>query len=195
MPDDAVPRCDWAGPHADAAMRAYHDREWGTPQHDDCALFELLSLEGAQAGLSWRTVLGKREAYRRAFHGFSIAACAAMEDGELECLRADPGLIRNRLKLVSVRGNARAALEAIGDAGSLDAFLWQFVDGRPLRNRWREPGEVPASTERSARMSRELHRRGFRFVGPTICYAFMQATGMVDDHLVGCFRHACRVNE
>lgn len=171
-------------------MRAYHDLEWGAPQHDDRALFELLCLEGAQAGLSWRTVLEKRDAYRRAFHRFDIAACAAMRDDELETLRADPGLIRNRLKILSVRGNACAVLEVIGASGSLAAFLWQFVDdGRPLRNRWRAAAEVPASTRASERMSQALRRRGFRFVGPTICYAFMQASGMVDDHLVHCFRH------
>lgn len=189
MHDDGTPRCDWAGPQAGAAMRAYHDAEWGVPQHGDRALFELLCLEGAQAGLSWRTVLEKREAYRRAFHGFDIVACAAMGEEELATLRTDPGLIRNRLKIASVRDNARAALEVIGACGSLDAFLWDFVDGRPQRNRWRTAAEVPASTPVAARMSRALRQRGFRFVGPTICYAFMQAGGMVDDHLLHCFRH------
>ena len=187
--DDGLPRCPWAGPGTGAAMRAYHDEEWGVPLRDDRALFELLSLEGAQAGLSWRTVLERREAYRRAFRQFDIATCAALSDGELERLRADPGLIRNRLKILSVRGNARAALEVIDTAGSLAAFLWAFVDDRPVRNRWRSIAEVPASTPASRRMSEALRRRGFRFVGPTICYAFMQASGMVDDHLVHCFRH------
>jgi DNA-3-methyladenine glycosylase I len=159
------------------------------PLHEDRRLFEFLCLEGAQAGLSWRTVLDKRDNYRRAFHDFDIAACAALTDAQLDSLLADPGVIRNRLKIASVRGNARAALEAMGQTGSLDAFLWQFVDGTPVRNAWRSSAEVPATTPTSDRMSRELRRRGFRFVGSTICYAFMQATGMVDDHLASCFRH------
>ena len=189
MHDDGRTRCSWAGPQAGAAMRAYHDREWGTPQHDDRALFELLCLEGAQAGLSWRTVLDKRDNYRRAFAGFDIAHCAQLTDRRIETLLGDAGLIRNRLKITSVRDNARAALAAIETHGSLDAFLWAFVDGAPIRNAWRQPADVPATTPLSDRMSKELRRRGFRFVGSTICYAFMQATGMVDDHLVDCFRH------
>ena len=133
-------------------------------------------------------MLDKRARYREVFHGFDIERCARLTDRRLEQLLADPGLIRNRLKLASVRGNARAALAVIGEAGSLDAYLWSFVDGRPVRNRWRTAAEVPASTPTSDRMSKDLRRRGFRFVGSTICYAFMQATGMVDDHLVGCYR-------
>lgn len=187
--DDGRTRCSWAGPATDTAMRDYHDREWGVPQHDDRALFELLCLEGAQAGLSWRTVLSKRAHYRRVFADFDIAHCAALSDRRIEALRGDAGLIRNRLKLASVRANAQAALAAIAEFGRLDAFLWSFVGGTPLRNAWRVPAEVPATTPESQRMSRELRRRGFRFVGPTICYAFMQASGMVDDHLVDCFRH------
>lgn len=183
-------RCQWA---ADGElMQAYHDTEWGVPLHDDRTLFEFLCLEGAQAGLSWRTVLHKRDHYRRAFHDFDIASVAAMKDRELEKCLLDPGLIRNRLKITSVRDNAKAALEAIDEHGSLDTYLWSFVDGKPVRNAWRTRAEVPASTPVSDRMSKALKKRGFRFVGTTICYAFMQATGMVNDHLVECFRHkAC----
>ena len=183
---DAV-RCPWAGD--EAQMQRYHDTEWGVPLHGDRALFEFLVLEGAQAGLSWRTVLAKRENYRRAFAGFDIAACAALGDAAIEALLGDAGLIRNRQKLFAVRDNARAALEVIAEQGSLDAWLWSLAGGEPRVNSWRTSNEVPASTEVSERMSKTLRKRGFRFVGPTICYAFMQATGMVDDHLVGCFRH------
>ena len=181
-------RCHWAA-NGDPLMRDYHDTEWGVPLHDDRALFEFLCLEGAQAGLSWRTVLAKRDNYRKAFHHFEIARVAAMTDRELEKLLLDPGIIRNRLKVSAARDNASVALDAIAEFGSLDVYLWSFVDGKPLRNRWRSQGEVPASTALSDRMSKALKKRGFRFVGTTICYAFMQATGMVDDHLVGCFRH------
>jgi len=170
-------------------MCHYHDTEWGTPLHDDRALFEFLCLEGAQAGLSWRTVLAKRENYRKAFHNFEIARVAAMKDRELEKLLLDPGIIRNRLKVTATRDNAKVALEVIEEFGSLDVYLWSFVDGKPLVNRWRDKSEVPASTELSDRMSKALKKRGFRFVGTTICYSLLQATGMVNDHLVGCFRH------
>jgi DNA-3-methyladenine glycosylase I len=170
-------------------MRAYHDTEWGVPLHEDRALFEFLCLEGAQAGLSWRTVLDKRENYRRAFGDFDIARCAKLTDKRIETLLGDAGLIRNRMKITSVRDNARAALAVIGEHGSLDAYLWSFVDGEPIQNAWKRSGDVPATTPVSDRMSKALFRRGFRFIGTTICYAFMQATGMVDDHLVGCFRH------
>ncbi|EIL99866.1 DNA-3-methyladenine glycosylase I [Rhodanobacter denitrificans] len=183
-----LPRCHWAAGN-DPLMRDYHDTEWGTPLHDDRALFEFLCLEGAQAGLSWRTVLAKRENYRKAFHDFEIARVAAMSDRELEKRLLDPGIIRNRLKVLSTRANALAAMEAIDEFGSLDVYLWSFVDGTPLRNRWRRPAEVPASTALSDRMSKALKKRGFRFVGSTICYSLLQATGMIDDHLVGCFRH------
>jgi DNA-3-methyladenine glycosylase I len=185
--NDARQRCFWASAE-DLAMCAYHDSEWGVPLHDDTKLFEFLVLEGAQAGLSWRTVLNKRDAYRRAFHGFDIARVARMTDAALEKLLQNPGLIRNRLKIVSARANAQAALRAIDEFGSLDDYLWSFVDGKPRRNRPRGRGDVPATTEISDRMSRELRKRGFNFVGSTICYAFMQATGMVNDHLVNCFR-------
>ena len=189
-PDDGRIRCGWAsGASADLLYRDYHDNEWGKPLHDDRGLFEFLVLEGAQAGLSWRTVLGKRENYRRAFHGWDIGRVAAMGDDELEALLADPGLIRNRMKIHSARDNARAALDMIAACGSLDAGLWAFVDGQPLLNHWTSPARVPATTAVSERMSKSLRKLGFRFVGPTICYAFLQATGMVNDHLTTCFRH------
>jgi DNA-3-methyladenine glycosylase I len=184
-------RCHWAT-GSDPLMRDYHDTEWGVPQHDDRALFEFLCLEGAQAGLSWRTVLNKRENYRKAFHRFEVARVAAMTDRELEQLLLDPGIIRNRLKVSSTRDNAIAALDVIDEFGSLDAYLWSFVDGRPLVNRWRNQAEVPASTELSDRMSKALKKRGFRFVGTTICYSLLQATGMINDHLAGCFRYKMR---
>ncbi|HSN01220.1 MAG TPA: DNA-3-methyladenine glycosylase I [Rudaea sp.] len=181
-------RCHWAAGD-DAAMRAYHDSEWGVPSHDDTRLFEFLVLEGAQAGLSWSTVLNKRAAYRRVFHGFDIACVARMSDAALEKLLLDPAIIRNRLKVYSARNNARATLKVIDEFGSLDAYFWSFVDGKPLRNRWRDRGDVPARTDLSDKLSRDLQKRGFNFVGSTIIYSHMQATGMVNDHLVGCFRH------
>jgi DNA-3-methyladenine glycosylase I len=184
----AVSRCAWAE-GGDPAMVAYHDREWGVPHHDDTALFELLTLEGAQAGLSWRTILARRDAYREAYHGFDIARVAAMRDSSLEKLLTASSIIRNRLKVFSVRDNARVALGVIEEHGSLDAYLWSFVGGQPVLNRWRESGQVPAKTDLSDRMSKTMVKRGFRFVGSTICYAFMQATGMVNDHLVSCFRY------
>ena len=180
-------RCHWAT--SDELLRDYHDTEWGVPLHDDRALFEFLCLEGAQAGLSWRTVLAKREHYRQVFHQFEIARVAAMKDRELERLLLDPGIIRNRLKVSAARDNAIAALDVIREFGSLDVYLWSFVDGKPLLNRWRDRGEVPASTPLSDHMSKELKKRGFRFVGSTICYSLLQATGMINDHLRGCFRH------
>jgi len=182
---DGRPRCAWGT--ATPAMAAYHDTEWGVKLHDDRALFELLTLEGAQAGLSWRTILERRAAYRAAFHGFDIARVARMRDTALEKLLVESGVVRNRLKVFSVRDNARAALAAIEEVGSLDAFLWGFVDGRPIVNQWTRPEQVPARTELSDRMSKTLMKRGFRFVGSTICCAFMQATGMVDDHLTTCW--------
>lgn len=169
-------------------MIAYHDLEWGTPQHDDRALFELLTLEGAQAGLSWRTILARREEYRRTFHAFEISRIAGMSDRELESILRHSGVIRNRLKIFSVRSNAEAAQNAIAAHGSLNRYLWSFVEGRPIINRWHDGSEVPARTALSDRMSKDLRKAGFRFVGTTICYAFMQASGMVDDHLASCFR-------
>ncbi len=170
-------------------MLAYHDREWGVPHHDDTALFELLTLEGAQAGLSWRTILARRDAYREAYHGFDIKRVGGMRDASLEKLLTSSGIIRNRLKVFSVRDNARVALDVIAEHGSLDAYLWSFVGGKPVVNRWTESKQVPATTALSDQMSKALAKRGFRFVGSTICYAFMQATGMVNDHLVSCFRY------
>lgn len=164
-------------------MEAYHDTEWAVPLHDDRLLFELISLEGAQAGLSWRTVLMRREAYRAGYHGFDIERVAAMTDTELENLRTESGIIRHRLKIWSVRDNARAALAV---PGRLDAFLWTFVDGRPIVNRRETAADVPATTEISDRMSIALRAMGFRFVGSTICYSLMQAAGLVNDHLVTC---------
>jgi DNA-3-methyladenine glycosylase I len=181
-------RCHWAE-NADALMQAYHDTEWGVPHHDDRALFELLTLEGAQAGLSWRTVLVRRDAYREAYHGFDIARVAAMTNAALETLLADSPLIRNRLKIFSVRDNAHAALAAAAEHGSLDRYLWSFVGHTPIRNGWTDQSQVPATTPVSDAMSKALKKAGFRFVGSTICYAFMQAAGMVDDHLIACFRH------
>jgi DNA-3-methyladenine glycosylase I len=180
-----MPRCSWAE-DADATMQAYHDTEWGVPHHDDRALFELITLEGAQAGLSWRTVLARRDGYRKAYHRFNIARVAKMTDAELTSVLTESSAIRHRLKIWSVRDNAQAALSVIKEHGSLDTWLWSFVDGKPIVNHWREQGQVPATTEVSDAMSKALRKRGFRFVGSTICYAFMQATGMVDDHLVTC---------
>jgi DNA-3-methyladenine glycosylase I len=168
---------------------AYHDEEWGVPLHDDSRLFEFLILEGAQAGLSWRTILRKRPHYRQAFAGFDVDQVAGYGDTEIARLLDNPGIVRNRLKIVAAVRNARAVLAIRAAHGSLDRFLWQFVDGRPLQNQWRTLAEVPASTPLSDRMSKELRRLGCSFVGTTICYAFMQAVGMVNDHLVGCFRH------
>ena len=185
----SVPRrCAWAG--TDPLYVAYHDEEWGVPSHDDRHLFEMLTLEGAQAGLAWITILRKRAGYRRAFDDFDVAKIARYSPRKVARLLADPGIVRNRLKVESTVTNARVALEVIEEAGSLDAYLWQFVDGRPIVNHWSAMREVPPKTPISDRMSRELKKRGFRFVGTTICYAFMQAVGMVNDHVVGCFRHA-----
>jgi DNA-3-methyladenine glycosylase I len=178
-------RCGWA---ADPRFWEYHDAEWGVPSHDDRHLFEMLTLEGAQAGLSWATILAKREGYRRLFHGFDLERVARMGERDVARLLADPAIVRHEGKIRSTIGNARAALGIVEEHGSLDRFLWRFVGGRPIRNRWRTMADVPSRSPESDAMSRELLRRGFRFVGATTCYAFLQATGMVDDHLVGCFR-------
>jgi DNA-3-methyladenine glycosylase I len=181
-------RCEWA-PLDDAAYLAYHDEEWGVPSHDEVHLFEMLTLEGAQAGLSWATILRKREGYREAFAGFDAQRVARFGPREVERLLANPAIVRNRLKVESTVANARAIL-ALREAGdTLDGLLWGFVAGKPRRNRWRALGELPAQTEESCAMSRELKRRGFRFVGPTVCYALMQAVGMVNDHVTSCFRY------
>jgi DNA-3-methyladenine glycosylase I len=180
-------RCAWAG--TDPLYVAYHDVEWGVPSHDDRHLFEMLTLEGAQAGLAWITILRKRDGYRRAFDDFDMAKVARYSPQRIARLLADPGIVRNRLKVESTVTNARVALDVIAEVGSLDAYLWQFVEGRPIVNHWTGMREVPPKTPVSDRMSKELKKRGFRFVGSTICYAFMQAVGMVNDHVVGCFRH------
>ena len=189
-PKRAAPtRCGWAQDPADALMQRYHDAEWGVPQHDDTALFELLILEGAQAGLSWQTILRKRENYRKAFDGFDAAKIARYTTRKAETLMQDAGIVRNTAKIAATIGNAKAFLALQREFGSFDAYIWRFVGGRPQRNRWQSMGEVPALTAESDAMSEDLKKRGFKFVGSTICYAFMQATGMVDDHLVSCHRH------
>ena len=180
-------RCEWA--EGDPLLRSYHDTEWGTPLHDDQALFEFLVLDAAQAGLSWLTVLRKRENYRRAFGGFDPEKVARYDSRKVRALLADPGIIRNRLKIESAIANARAFLAIQREFGSFDTYIWPFVRGRPKRNRWRGLRQIPARTKESDEMSRALRERGFRFVGPTTCYAFMQAAGMVNDHVVSCFRH------
>ena len=172
------------------AMIAYHDDEWGVPEHDDRVLFEFLILEGAQAGLSWSTILAKREAYRRAFSGFDPAKVARFNTDKIKRLMSDPGIVRNRLKIASTVLNARAFLAVQEEFGTFDRYIWQFVGGRPRQHRLTKRDQIPASTTESDVMSRDLQRRGFKFVGTTICYAFMQATGMVNDHLVSCSRFA-----
>lgn len=185
-------RCVWAQTDHQP-MLDYHDHEWGVPLHDDQRLFEFLCLEGAQAGLSWRTVLDKRARYRELFYAFNIDRVAGMPDAELEQCLTDAGIIRNRRKVFCMRNNARLALDVIATHGSLDQYLWAFVDGKTIINNWREYSDVPANTPISDEMSRALYKRGFRFVGSTICYSLMQATGMINDHLTTCFRHAeCR---
>jgi len=182
----AITRCPWPG--NDPLYQAYHDREWGVPVHDDRLLFEFLTLEGAQAGLSWITILRKRPAYRVAFAGFDPDQVARFDAATVAELLANPGIVRNRLKVESTITNARAFLQVREEFGSFDAYQWRFVDGRPIQNTWRSLGDIPASTPVSDALSRDLKRRGFRFVGSTICYAHMQAVGMVNDHLVDCFR-------
>ncbi|MBI4986429.1 MAG: DNA-3-methyladenine glycosylase I [Rhodocyclales bacterium] len=181
-------RCPWCGD--DPLYVAYHDTEWGVPLHDERALFEFLVLEGAQAGLSWLTILRKRENYRRALHGFDVARIARYGAKDVARLMNDAGIVRNRLKIEATIANAKATLALYEQGGALDGLFWQFVDGRPIVNRWRSLAQIPAQTPASQALSRELKRRGFRFVGPTVCYAHMQATGMVNDHLVSCPRHA-----
>lgn len=178
--------CPWAKTPLDLA---YHDHEWGVPQHDDRALFEMLILEGAQAGLSWSTILAKRENYRRAFDHFDAEKIARYDDAKVAALLADPGIVRNRLKIAATIANAKAYLAVQREFGSFNRYIWAFVGGRPIVNHPRSRGEVPASTPDSDAMSRDLRKRGFKFVGTTICYAFMQATGMINDHFVTCPRH------
>jgi DNA-3-methyladenine glycosylase I len=181
-----MPRCTWATVEPNIT---YHDKEWGVPVHDDRRLFEFLILEGAQAGLSWTTILNKRENYRQAFDGFQPQKIAGYGAREVRRLLRDTGIVRNRLKIAAAIGNAKAFLIVRKEFGSFDAYLWQFVGGNPIQNRWRRMADVPARTTESDSMSRDLQRRGFKFVGSTICYALMQAVGMVNDHLVTCPRH------
>jgi DNA-3-methyladenine glycosylase I len=181
-----IVRCGWAT--NELAIR-YHDEEWGVPVHEDRRFFEFLILEGAQAGLSWNTILNKRENYRRAFAEFDPARVARFDVGRIRKLLGDPGIVRNRLKIASAVENAKAFLAVQKEFGSFDAYIWQFVGGRERVNRWKKMGQVPARTAESDAMSKDLRKRGFRFVGTTICYAFMQATGLVNDHVVGCFRY------
>ena len=180
-------RCAWA---RSTLSIAYHDEEWGVPVHDDRLLFEFLVLEGAQAGLSWETILTKRERYRHAFDGFDPERVAAYDERDRARLMADAGIVRNRAKIASAMSNARALLAVRRELGGFGSYIWRFVDGRPVVNSWRTLAEVPAKTPASEAMSRDLKRRGFTFVGPTVCYAFMQATGLVNDHTIDCFRHA-----
>ena len=181
-------RCGWA-PVDNASYLAYHDAEWGVPVHDDSRLFEMLTLEGAQAGLSWSTILNKREGYRRAFAGFDPGTVARFGGRKVERLLADPSIVRNRMKVESTINNARQVLTVQEEDGSLDAYRWSFVGGSPKVNRFRSLGDIPPETPESKAMSKDLKRRGFRFVGPTVCYAFMQACGLVMDHVAGCFRY------
>jgi len=183
---DKRPRCSWA---TTPAMMAYHDAEWGVPQHDDRVLFEFLILEGAQAGLSWSTILAKRDAYRRAFSNFNPKSIARYDAPKLKQLMANAGIVRNRLKISATVQNARAFLAVQKEFGSFDKYIWQFVGGTPKVNALSASSQIQARTEESDKMSRDLLKRGFKFVGPTICYAFMQAVGMVNDHLLGCYRY------
>jgi len=187
-PRASVSRCAWAG--EDPLYVRYHDEEWGVPLHDDRALFEFIVLEGAQAGLSWITILRKRESYREAFAGFDPEKVARFDRRKIASLLQNPGIIRNRQKVEAAVGNAKAFLRVQEEFGSFDRYIWDFVDGRPIQNRWKTMKDLPAQTELSEAISKDLRRRDFRFVGPTIVYAHMQATGMVNDHVVTCFRHA-----
>ena len=181
-------RCEWCG--SDPLYVAYHDNEWGVPVHDDSRLFEMLVLEGAQAGLSWLTILKKRESYRQAFHGFDPEMIAAYSDADIRRLLGDSGIVRNRLKIESAIQNARGVIDIITEVGSFSSFLWPYVDNVPQHNAWTSLSQLPARSEQSDMMSKDLKKRGFNFVGSIICYAFMQAVGMVNDHLVSCFRYA-----
>ncbi len=187
MTADSRPRCNWCLSHP--LYLAYHDDEWGVPEHDDQRLFEKIILDGAQAGLSWLTILKKREGYRRAFDGFDAQRVARYSDRKIASLLADPGIVRNRLKVNAAVTNARAYLKLKEELGSFDRYLWQFVNGRTIQNRWTTLKQLPTRTRESDEMSKDLQQRGFKFVGSTICYAFMQAVGMVNDHITTCHRH------
>ena len=185
-------RCDWVG--EDPVMIAYHDTEWGVPVHNDRKLFEFMVLDAMQAGLSWRIVLQKRDNFKRALDGFNPRKVAKYDDGDLARLIETPGIIRNRQKLTASITNARGVLAVQKEFGSLDSYLWQFVNNEPVTNAWTGVGQIPATSPESVAMSRDLIKRGFKFVGPTICYAFMQAAGLVNDHLASCFRYAALAN-
>lgn len=180
-------RCEWCG--NSQLDIAYHDEEWGVPVHEDSILFEFLILEGAQAGLSWQTILKKRENYREAFDNFNFEKIASYGEKDIQRLLNNPGIVRNKLKVNSAITNARTAISVIEEYGSLDAYIWRYVDGSPIQNQWKTLKEVPATTDISNLMSKDLKKRGFKFIGSTICYAFMQATGMVNDHTMDCFRY------
>ncbi|MDD2402509.1 MAG: DNA-3-methyladenine glycosylase I, partial [Clostridia bacterium] len=180
-------RCDWAG--TDPLYIAYHDEEWGAPVHDDRLLFEFLVLEGAQAGLSWITILKKREAYRQAFDNFDPVRVAEYSEEKVQALLNNPGIIRNKRKIYSAIQNARAFLDIKSEYKTFDQYIWQFVGGKPIKNNWKGTKDVPTETKESSKMSKDLKKRGFTFVGPTICYAYMQAVGMVNDHVIDCFRY------
>jgi len=188
MSQNELIRCEWAG--SEPLYVAYHDNEWGTPVHDERELFEMLILEGAQAGLSWSTILNKRENYRQVFDDFNPSIVVGYDDAKVSALLADPGIVRNRLKVESAIRNAKAFLEVQEEFGSFNTFIWGFVNGEPIINSWKVMSEIPAKTPESEAMNKELKQRGFNFVGPTICYAFMQSIGMVNDHVVDCFRYA-----
>jgi DNA-3-methyladenine glycosylase I len=182
-----IKRCDWS--FSDSLLQVYHDEEWGVPVHDDTKLFEFLILEGAQAGLSWLTILRRRENYRKAFDIFDIEKISNYKQGKIDQLLEDSSIIRNKLKIASTIQNAKCALSVIDEFGSLDKYFWSFVNGVPKKNKWRSMSHIPTTTKESEAMSKDLSKRGFRFVGSTICYSFMQATGMVNDHKVTCFRY------
>jgi DNA-3-methyladenine glycosylase I len=180
-------RCPWAG--TEKQYVDYHDKEWGVPVFDDRLLFEFLVLEGAQAGLNWALILKKREGYRKAFANFEIEKVARFSDKKIEKLLLDPGIIRNRLKVESTVNNAKRIIEVRKEFGGFSDYIWSFVDGKPVQNAWKSMGELPDKTEESVKMSKDLKKRGFRFVGPTVCYSFMQAVGLVNDHIMSCFRY------
>ncbi len=180
-------RCEWA--NASHLETAYHDKEWGVPEHDDRRLFEMLILEGAQAGLSWATILKKRDGYLRAFDNFEAEKIAIYSPAKIESLLQDPGIVRNKLKIYAAIENAKCFLAMQSEYGSFDSYIWSFVGGKPLQNSWQSMDEVPATSPESEKMSKDLKKKGFKFVGPTTCYAFMQSVGMVNDHTVSCFRY------
>jgi DNA-3-methyladenine glycosylase I len=189
LKESSITRCDWASFSKNPLMLEYHDKEWGVPVHEDNTLFEFLALEGAQAGLSWETILNKRVNYRRAFHNFQPAKIARYLNRDVQRLLGDAGIVRNRLKIEATIGNAKQVLVASKEFGSFDEYIWRFVSGKPIKHRFGSLSRIPATTKESDAMSKELRGRGFRFVGPTICYAFMQAVGMVNDHTTNCFRY------